>query len=234
VFVPLGLVNAARLPARSGARLLAFAVVLSVVLHGVLALGLATLVPAAAASRSDPFRGAVLTATLTTPAQRFVTPAWEPPPATHPVASNTPAGGPAAASLPSKRPPKPRQGQEEGVVSVHVLGPSEPVDPAAEAALRARYPGALRTLPNFDVMPSAIYPQAALPARRQLNLEAIVIIRADGTVEAAEGTLGDSIFEASVRASLANVTAQPVLVDGQPHTAWALLRFMFEYVGVRQ
>jgi hypothetical protein len=119
------------------------------------------------------------------------------------------------------------------VASVLMLDDAAPADPALGKALQTMHPDAVRITSDFVVPPAPTYPAAAIAERRQLQQDVIVVVREDGAVAALDGTLGDSMFDAAIRSALAEARAEPPRVDGQPRVGWALLRFAFEFVGVR-
>jgi hypothetical protein len=223
-------------PPRERSTSLRLAVMLSLAMHGALVGLLALLASTGAAVRSDPFGGTPLTARLTTPAQKFVVPVVEPAPLPESaIAPSSSVGQPASLPVPldRKAAAKPR-GTPQGVVWIEVQDEATPLDPALENVLRNVYPDALRQPPDFEIEPAALYPEKALPRRRQAMLDVLVIVREDGSVEAAPGTLADPVFGDSIRAALAGAKARPAVVDGQPRQTWSLLRFAYEFVGVRE
>jgi hypothetical protein len=134
-------------------------------------------------------------------------------------------------------PPKPAasdRGRVQGAASIQVLDESAGVDEHAARALRDAYPDAARAAPDFELMPEPAYPDAALPDRRQAMIDVAVVIREDGTLDAAPGSVADPLFGASIREALAAAKARPAVVDGQPRTTWTIVRFVYEFVGVRE
>ena len=91
----------------------------------------------------------------------------------------------------------------------------------------------MHAAPDFVAEPEPRYPAQVLAERRQHEQLVIVVVDQDGRVKALDGMLGESPFDASVRAALAGAHARPAVVDGQPRVSWSLARFAWEFVGVR-
>jgi hypothetical protein len=207
----------------------------SAAVHALVIGVLAALVTIGEGGRTNPFPTPPIVATLTSPALRFATPPVEP--AARPetsIAATTDAG--AAPSLPVPLKPKatlPPPATLEGNAVAQTLDARSVTDSVLESMLRSMHPDAVHALPEFIVAPAPVYPVKALPDRLQADQVVIVIVREDGRVAPLDGTLGDSFFDASIRAALAAARAQPARIDGQPRTSWSLMRFAYEFVGAR-
>lgn len=228
-----------RLPARPGrsgsdaARTLGWPLALSLALHGVVALLLALLVSSGGGA-VFPSSSTPLQATLTTPEQRFVVPQPEalPPPASE--RSFHDAAQPSVLPVPMKPRAVPAEKRTpRGEATIEVLAVYEPVDAAVVALIQQLYPGAVRSVAQFEVFPPSVYPDAALATKRQLQMQVVAIVHEDGRVELAQGTLDDPVWAPAIRASLAAAKAVPLAIDGQPRSSYVLLMFTFEYVGDR-
>lgn len=219
--------------AKRRARQLAKPFVASLAVHAVAAALLAWLVTGGGASRVAGSHS-LIQATLTAPAQKFVVPdpPVQPAPAAHAVG---PLPGPQPSLLPVPLKPAPTRsppkGASEGRVTIDALDASHAVEPALEALLQQLHPQAVRAAPDFEVPPPSIYPKAALPDKRQLNLVVLVVIHEDGRVGLLEGSFADPMFGPSIDASLASARARPYQVDGKARTSWSLMSFAFEFVG---
>jgi hypothetical protein len=207
----------------------------SAALHALLGVLAALAIGGGGVGRASPAESG-LRATLASPAQKFVTPEPArdvlPPPAV--PAPTVPATAMPKALVPLPVPAAPAakvKGSGEGRVILHVAEPDEPPEPAVLGALREAHPGAVRIVPEFDVEPAGVYPEAALSARRQAVVTIVAVVHEDGRLEVAPGTFDDPLFGASIREALASSKARPPLADGKPVTGWALLRFYYEFVG---
>jgi len=207
---------------------------ISLALHGVAAAVLAWLLSGGGGTILQVEKPA-LRATLTTPAQRFVVPEQTPPPPPAQKAQPLPTPArPAALPVPLKRSvAAPLKGTPGGQVTINLVDSPEPLEPALEAVLRQSYPGAAPATPEFEAMPVAIYPKAALADQRNVHLRVLVIMHEDGRVELAAGSLHDPLFEPSVRDALARARVRPAAEQGRPAVAWAFLLFSYEFVGER-
>ena len=223
----------ATLPAATrDARPVAAAAAASALIHALLAL-VAALAIGGSGAGAPPVPAVPLRATLATPPQKFAVPErpTPPPPA---ASADAPASPLPNAVLPlpiPAAPPAKVKGSGEGRVIVHVAEPDESPDPAVLAALQRAHPGAVRVVPEFETEPAGVYPQAALPARRQAIVPVVVVVQRDGRVELAPGTFDEPLFGASIREALAAARARPPDAGGTPVAGWALLRFYFEFVG---
>ena len=179
-----------------------------------------------------------LRATLAAPPRIFRAPDPVAPPslpAPRDVASAAPSPSakvvaPVPAPVPVPR-ATPSSGSGEGRVIVQIAEPEAPPTAAMLASLNALHPGAVRIVPEFEVEPAGVYPEAALAERRQFGAEIVAIVHADGSLEVVQGTFEDPIFRDSVRAAVAAARARPPEDGGKVVTGWTLLRFYFEFVG---
>jgi len=206
----------------------------SAIVHAALALLVALAVGGADIGRDAPSPSA-LRATLSEPPQKFVLPEPAPKqPAVEEAATALPAPSRPKALVPVPTPPPPPsevKGSGEGRLMVQVAEAEETPYPAALAGLLRAHPGAVRVVPEFEVEPAGVYPEAALAARRQLSASILAIVHEDGRLELAPGTFEDPIFRESARAALTSAKARPPEVDGKAVKGWALLRFYYESVG---
>jgi hypothetical protein len=214
-------------------RLVAFAFGASVAVHAALAAMVVLAIGGSGVGRQAPPEAA-LRATLATPAQKFVAPepvALLPPPVPPPVVTDAvlpKAFVPAPIPVPKATP---SGGSGEGHVIVQIAEPDVPLAPELLGSLGTLHPGAVRIVPEFEVEPAGIYPEAALAERRQFSAEILAVVHEDGSLEVVQGTFEDPIFRDSVRAAVAAAKARPPEVDGKIVTGWTLLRFYFEFVG---
>ena len=176
---------------------------------------------------------AAMRATITRTAETLVTPAVESPPPALSKSSVERLPKPAFLPVPMRpQPLAPQPPSSEGRVTIEVQPTAEPIDPSVESVIATLYPGAARGEPEFDILPTNLYPEAALADKRQVQIQAVAIVLDDGRVELAEGTQNDALFTPAVRATLAAAKARPSLdADGKPRTTYVLLMFTFEVVG---
>jgi hypothetical protein len=227
-------------PAQSRHSPAAIAFALSLVAHAALAVLVARWVAEPASTRASPFAEAPLRATLSTQAQRFVVSAGEQTvelhggPSDSQTSDSSTSARPSAGGLPA--PEQRKQGRSgavdlKGHVIANLLGADEPVDPRMQQVIEQIYPGATRAQPEFETMPSARYPDAALNERRNVELIVLVVVLEDGSVELAQGTSDDPLFGPSIKAALAAAKAQPPIIDGRARPIWWPMSFTFEVVG---
>lgn len=133
--------------------------------------------------------------------------------------------------LPNPFPPKSEAVEPSTSMGRVTITPiNEPLDPMFEQVLSQLYPNAERSDIKFEVAPSGRYPSQAVKDRRQAHLRVLVIVRADGVVQLAEGSLHDPMFTSAVRAALREAKATPL--EGNPfQLRWTTLMFMFEFTG---
>jgi len=218
--------------ARRGGRPVAAAFAASAAVHG--ALAVAVVFALGGSGIGQPLAPeAPLRATLAAPPQKFAVP--EPAPAVVEPAHAGPSLSPLPKALVrSPLPPTPPPADAsrgDGRLMVQAAEPDEAPDAAALAGLLGAHPGAVRVVPDFEIEPASIYPEAALAERRQLTALVLAIVHEDGRVEVAPGTFEDPVFGASARAALASAKARPPEVGGKAVTGWALLRYYYEFVG---
>jgi TonB family protein len=71
------------------------------------------------------------------------------------------------------------------------------------------------------------YPQAALESGVQRRVVAIVILRADGTIEEAQLAREDPLFGPAVLEALKTARFAPAEIDGNAVPYWAIVEFVF-------
>ena len=215
-------------PNRDRRRLLPW-LVGSLSLHAILALLLSTLPGPFGPGSGQLVDRMTLTATLSPSPTNFTLP--DSPQPSVPIESPAAPAQADTAPLPLAATPRPRERTPGGQVTINRIDASEPLDPAFAAVLRQFYPGAAPAEPEFDVPPAASYPKAALAGQRNVQLRVLVVMHDDGRVELARGSLHDPLFAPSVRAALASARVPPAAGQGRPAVAWAVLLFVYEFVG---
>jgi hypothetical protein len=222
------LVGAARAAGAGRGRRLGVPLAASVLIHAMV-LATAWWLVSGSAERGTPFSVPPLQATLSAPVRTFAVPPVLPTPAQGTRDVALPGETPAVIPVPLPPPPRPRvTGSPQGRASIAALEADVPAEPWLARLAAEVYPGAPRVTASFEVEPASIYPRAAAAQRRQANFTVAVVMHEDGRVELIPRTFEDPVFASAVAASLAQARAQ--LPEGTPR-AWALLTYMFEFVG---
>ncbi len=93
--------------------------------------------------------------------------------------------------------------------------------------LAARFPNRVSKPPLLVGTPVMSYPQAALEAGAQRRVAALVMLRADGSIEDAQLARDDPLFGPAVLAALKSARFSPAEIGGDPVPYWAIVEFVF-------
>jgi len=151
----------------------------------------------------------------------------EEPAAEHPIEvpkrEPSPATGPPSGGNPV------RSGADTQEVSISVGTIDDPgkLDAEFVARLAARFPQRVSKPPVLSGTPVLSYPQAALEAGAQRRVSAIVIVRADGTIDEAQLAHDDPLFGPAVLEALKGARFAPAEIDGSAVPYWAIVEFVF-------
>jgi outer membrane biosynthesis protein TonB len=95
------------------------------------------------------------------------------------------------------------------------------------ARLAVRFPERISKAPVLIGTPVMTYPQAALESGVQRRVAALVMLRADGTIEDAQLARDDPLFGPAVLEALKSARFAPAEIDGNVVPYWAIVEFVF-------